>query len=312
MIETKRPTAVLKFGGAAFGDEDAFDRIASLVEQMGQKYQILCIVTSAMAGVTNDLLQRGKRVSLVAKEARALDDAPVDSWQEESRCVKRELDLLISTGERISASLLAIALSRHGLKAQSFTGSQAGIITTTVHQEAQIIDLTPRRLEESMAKGHIPVVAGFQGVSLQKEVTTLGRGGSDISAIALAIALEADRVCFFKDVSHLFTENPKEAKGQPKPFKNLSYKEAKRLMQRSHYALHPRAINLASQHALPIDFGSFADAQNYPGTIIGEGGPRRILETKVYEETKDAPGAKKEVLGAKVQDPSLSSYQSLS
>ncbi len=167
---------------------------------------------------------------------------------------KRELDMLLSVGERISISLLAMALSKESIPAKSFTGSQSGIITTTDHVDAKIVDVKPKRLEACLNEGEVAIVAGFQGVSRFGEITTLGRGGSDTSAVALAIALKAD-VEFFKDVPGIFDADPKinrEAKLQYE----LTYDEALKIEGK---ILSKRCLELAKINGLPLRVLSFHD-----------------------------------------------------
>src|SRR4029077_10152117 len=162
---------VQKYGGTSVGDADRIRAVADHVARTRRSGDDVVVVVSAMGKTTDDLLRLATEVSSVHPP--------------------RELDMLATVGERISTSLLCMALADRGIVASSFTGSQAGIITDTDHTKAKILDIRPDRLTDSLKEGHVPVVAGFQGVSTARDVTTLGRGGSDVTAVALAAALGA-------------------------------------------------------------------------------------------------------------------------
>ncbi len=196
---------VIKFGGASVAQPENFLKIADLIIERTHDHKKIVVVVSAMGDTTDRLLGL----------AHCINPTPHP----------RELDMLVSTGERVSMSLLAMALSRKGLQAVSFTGSQSGIITTECHTDAKIIDVRPKRVGEVLAQGRIPIVAGFQGVSRSGEITTLGRGGSDTTAVAIAAALEIPEVVFYKDVPGIFEEDPKK-NDRAKHFPEMSYQEA--------------------------------------------------------------------------------------
>lgn len=183
-------TLIMKFGGAALKTPNSFKRVSEIIEAKRLHYQNIVVVVSAMGNMTNELIDL----------ANTVHPSPP----------QRELDMLVTIGERVSGSLLSMALQARGIKAISFTGSQSGIITSSDHCNAKILDIRPARIQESLGQGNVVIVAGFQGVSLQKEITTLGRGGSDTSAVALAIALKAEKVEFFKDVGGLYDSDPKK------------------------------------------------------------------------------------------------------
>jgi len=215
-------THIMKFGGGVLDDSESFSKIADQI-----KAERVVVVVSAMRGVTDQLIKMAKRVH---------PEPP-----------KREMDMLVSVGERISISLLAMALALRGREAVSFTGSQSGIITTKEHGEAHIIDVRPTRIIEALDQGKIVIVAGFQGVSVQKEITTLGRGGSDTSAVALAIALRGT-VEFIKDVPGIFLQYP----SKEKHLENITHREALAIVEKTGSVLHPRAIALAEKNGLPL------------------------------------------------------------
>ncbi|MGH9304813.1 MAG: aspartate kinase, partial [Acidimicrobiales bacterium] len=164
---------VQKFGGSSVADSDRMRSVAEHIERTHKAGHDLVVVVSAMGKTTDDLIRLSELVSRVRPG--------------------RELDMLLTSGERISMSLLCMALAERGVAAVSFTGSQAGIITDSVHQKARILEVKGDRLRASLAEGMVPVVAGFQGVSTGRDVTTIGRGGSDTTAVALAAALGAER-----------------------------------------------------------------------------------------------------------------------
>src|SRR5262245_11990610 len=179
---------VQKYGGTSVGTIERIHRVADRVEQARKEGHQVVVVLSAMSGETDRLFK-------LAHDMTTLPD-------------ERELDMLLSTGERVTIALLAMELRGRGLDARSFTGRQVGIITDSAHTKARITKVKAERIRESLAKGIIPVVAGFQGINQQSDVTTLGRGGSDLTAVALAGALKADRCVIFTDVDGVYTTDP--------------------------------------------------------------------------------------------------------
>lgn len=240
-------TLVMKFGGAAVATVEQFSLIADLIIAKQQICPRIVIVVSAMGQTTNQLIELAKQVH--------------------PHPPQREYDMLISVGERISMSLLAMALWRKGKEAMSFTGSQSGIITTPHHTQAQIIDVKPWRLVECLNQGKIAIVAGFQGVSTNKDITTLGRGGTDISAVALALALRAQKVIFFKDVSGVFDEDPKRSSNATL-YSQLTYEQALAIIEKGAKILHQRAVSLAAKNQLPLLVKSFIPFDTSEGTLI--------------------------------------------
>ena len=186
---------VQKFGGTSVGDADRIRAVADHIARTRRSGTNVIVVVSAMGKTTDGLIRLAEDVSRVRPG--------------------RELDMLLTAGERISMSLLCMALAELGVPAASFTGSQAGIITDTTHTKARILEVKGDRLRESLAQGIVPVVAGFQGVSSARDVTTLGRGGSDTTAVALAAALEADLCEIYTDVSGVFTADPRVVPDRP-------------------------------------------------------------------------------------------------
>src|ERR1700743_2075910 len=181
---------VQKYGGSSVGDAEGSNRVAKRIVATRRAGNQVVVVVSAMGDTTDELFDLANEVS----------PSPPG----------RELDMLLTSGERISMALLAMAIATLGMEARSFTGSQAGVITDDVHGTARIIDVTPGRIATALTEGAIPIVAGFQGVSQNtKDITTLGRGGSDTTAVALAAALNADVCEIYTDVDGVFTEDPR-------------------------------------------------------------------------------------------------------
>lgn len=239
-------TIIMKFGGAAVSTPERFSRIAEIIAQRKTAYPKIVAVVSAMGNTTDELIALAKLVH---------PNPP-----------QREHDMLITVGERISIALLAMALSLIDEEAISFTGSQSGIITTDQHTDARIIDVKPKRLYEPLHQGKIVIVAGFQGVSNKGEITTLGRGGSDTTAVALASALNAVKVEFYKDVSGIYDRDPKhDSEAQLIP--RLSYNEALNIISEGSNVLHDRSVALACRNNIPLHVRSFVD-DSHPGTFI--------------------------------------------
>lgn len=250
----------MKFGGASVETLSHFSRVADLIKQRKDQYSTVVVVVSAMRGVTDKLIEM----------AYAVNPVPP----------RREYDMLVTVGERMSCSLLAMALDVKNIKAVSFTGSQAGIITTEEHSEAKIIEVRPHRLVKPIDEGQVIVVAGFQGVSRSGAITSLGRGGSDTTAVALAVALKGE-VEFYKDVPGLFNEDPKKSLS-PVHYPSLTYDEALELIHKTGNVLHPRCVHLAAQNNIHLRVMSFNDSQASYTLISNQ--EERVLQS-VYEES---------------------------
>ncbi len=228
---------VMKFGGASVSNTKNIIKISEIIVEKSKKYKKLVFVVSAMGKTTNKLL----------KLAKTINENPS----------KREQDMLISVGERITMSLLSMALQKKGKKSISFTGSQGGIITTSDHLDAKIIEVKPFRVLKALNDNNIVIVAGFQGVSIEKEITTLGRGGSDTTAVALAIALKAKLVEFYKDVDGIYSVDPKKNKNAIF-YKKLSHEKALKILDKNeHKILHPRCVKLASNNNISLNILNF-------------------------------------------------------
>ncbi len=223
---------VQKYGGSSVSDAESIKRVARRIVETRRAGNDVCVIVSAMGDTTDELLDLAKQVT--------------------SEPPGRELDMLLTSGERISMALLAMAIATQGATARSFTGSQAGVITDDAHGQARIIDVTPGRITEALANGHIAIVAGFQGVSQNsKDVTTLGRGGSDTTAVALAAALHADVCEIYTDVDGVFTADPRILPAARK-LVTLSSEEMLDLAASGSKILHLRCVEYARRYGIPI------------------------------------------------------------
>ncbi len=257
-------TLVMKFGGAAVASPEKFSEIADIILARQQAYRHIVIVVSAMGDTTDQLIALAKKVN--------------------PHPPKREYDMLVTVGERISISLLAMALAAKQREAISFTGSQSGIITSARHTEAAIVDVRPHRIIKGLEANKIVIVAGFQGVSQSGDITTLGRGGSDTTAVALGVALKADKVEFYKDVPGIFEQDPKHHP-HAALLPSLSYELALQIVNQGAKVLHSRCIQLAWKNNLPLhvrSFQNFSSAKS-PGTVIMQIG-QACNPTPIYEE----------------------------
>ena len=223
---------VQKYGGSSVADAEGIKRVAKRIVATKRGGNQVVVVVSAMGDTTDELMDLANGVS----------PAPPG----------RELDMLLTSGERISMALLAMAIATLGMEARSFTGSQAGVITDDVHGRARIIDVTPGRISSAIAEGAIPIVAGFQGVSQNtKDITTLGRGGSDTTAVALAAALSADVCEIYTDVDGVFTEDPRLVRGARR-IPRITYEEMLEMAACGAKVLIPRCVEYARRYNLPI------------------------------------------------------------
>ena len=197
MTSTRSPIIVQKYGGSSVADVEKIGRVADRVVAARRAGNDVVVVVSAMGKTTDGLLALAQKAAASAPDGGA-SEAP-----------RRELDMLLSTGERVSMALLSIAIQARGFEAISFTGSQSGILTNDRHFDARIIEVRPHRIEDELARGKIVIVAGYQGMSYRREITTLGRGGSDTTAVALAAALEAERCEIYSDVDGVYSADPR-------------------------------------------------------------------------------------------------------
>jgi aspartate kinase len=222
---------VQKFGGTSVGNVDRIKRVAALIAKSRQAGDAVVVVVSAMSGETDRLLK-------LAHELAPFPD-------------EREMDMLLSTGERVTIALLAMALRAMGLDARSYTGRQVGIMTDSTHTRARIERITAERIKEALDDGIIPVVAGFQGINEKNDVTTLGRGGSDLTAVALAAALHADQCYIYTDVEGIFTADPNIVPSARK-LEKISYEEMLELASLGAKVLQSRSVEFAAKYEVPV------------------------------------------------------------
>jgi len=237
---------VLKFGGSSLSDSDKIRHVADIALGRKRRGDRVIVVVSAMGKTTDSLL---KDANYFSPESNL-----------------REMDMLLTSGERVSAALLSMAINASGGKAVSLTGSQAGIITDDNHTNARIIEIRPYRVLKALEEGNIVVVSGFQGVSFKKEVTTLGRGGSDISAVALASALGAKTCEIFSDVDGVYSADPRIVE-HPDKIDILSYQEMQEMAEAGAKVLHPKAVEFAKSGDTEIHSKSTFNPES-DGTII--------------------------------------------
>jgi len=241
-------TLVHKYGGTSVNGPDRIRAVARRITAAHAEGHAMVVVVSAMGDTTDELIALAHRVS------------PHPS--------RREMDMLLTTGERVSMALLAMALHDLGVSAISFTGSQSGILTDEAHSNARIVGVRPDRIRSSLQQGHVVIVAGFQGVSpVTKEITTLGRGGSDTTAVALAAALDRARCEIYTDVEGVYTADPRvvpHARHVPR----IGYRACSALAHLGGRVLHARCVDLAARERVPLAVrSSFRDV---PGTEIAE------------------------------------------
>ena len=250
-----------KFGGSSVGDADKIKHVASRVIATQAAGNQVVVVVSAMGDTTDELLDLANSVSVDPSKS------------------PRELDMLLTSGERISMSLLAIAINAQGARSQSFTGSQAGIVTDSVHGNARIAEVTPERIRLSLDAGNIAIVAGFQGFSREtQDITTLGRGGSDTTAVALAAGLDADLCEIYSDVDGVYTSDPRVIKGAKK-LDHIDVESMLELAAAGAKILHIRAVEFARRHNVDLRVRStFSDN---PGTIVYSGKAGEGMEESV-------------------------------
>ncbi|MGG1165137.1 MULTISPECIES: aspartate kinase [Bacillus cereus group] len=238
-------TIVQKFGGTSVGSVERIQHVANLIIEEYERGHSIVSVVSAM----------GKSTDKLVALANAITENPS----------KREMDMLLSTGEQVTISLLTMALETKGYNAISLTGWQAGITTESVHSSARITDINTGRIQSYLADGTIVIVAGFQGVSEEHEITTLGRGGSDTTAVALAAALKAKKCDIYTDVSGVYTTDPRVVQDAYK-LDEISYDEMLELANLGAGVLHPRAVEFAKNHNVVLEVRSSMEQEN--GTIV--------------------------------------------
>jgi aspartate kinase len=257
---------VQKYGGSSVADLTRIGRVADRVVAARQDGHEVVVVVSAMGKTTDQLLAMAREVSGTPP--------------------RRELDMLLSVGERITMALLAIALQQRGADAISFTGSQSGILTNDRHFDARIIEVRPYRIEDELARGRVVIVAGYQGMSYRREITTLGRGGSDTTAVALAAALRADRCEIYSDVDGVYTADPRVVPGA-RHLPALGYVELQEMAESGAKVLNAEAVAFAKRERIQIHARRTDDAH-------GAAGAR---ETVVRAEVAPSPRRVRAVVG---------------
>lgn len=239
---------VQKFGGTSVADTDKIKNVAKTVIRKKNNGNDVVVVVSAMGHTTDHLV----------KMAYDINATPSS----------REMDMLLSTGECVSIALLTMAIQAQGYKAVSFNATQIGILTENVHSKARIIDIKTDKLKKNLNEGNIIVVAGFQGVTEDGEITTLGRGGSDTSAVALAAALNAERCDIYTDVEGVYTTDPRVVPNASK-LDIVSYEEMLELAHAGANVLHPRSVETAKQYSVPLRVRSSFNLDNMGTLIVG-------------------------------------------
>ena len=226
---------VQKYGGTSVGSIERIHRVADRVSRTLQEGHRTVVVLSAMSGETDRLIKLAQQVTPTPDE--------------------REMDMLLSTGERVTIALLAMELRGRGINARSYTGRQVGIMTDSAHTNARIARVTADRIREALEEGVVPVVAGFQGINEQSDVTTLGRGGSDLSAVALAAALKADRCIIYTDVDGVYTADPNIVPAARRIDK-ISYEEMLEMASLGAKVLQTRSVEFAAKFNVPVEVNS--------------------------------------------------------
>ena len=232
------PIIVQKYGGTSIGSIEKISKVADKIISEKEKGNDIVVVVSAMSGETNRLIELAKSI-----------DKDVNG---------REYDVLISTGEQVTISLLAMTLIKKGHKAISLTGQQAGIITDSIFNKARIEAIDKSKIKKHLDSGYIVIVAGFQGVTERGDITTLGRGGSDTSAVAVSVAMDAKECQIFTDVDGVYTTDPRISEGAKK-IDNITSEEMLELSSQGSKVLQPRAVEFAGKY----DIGKFPSKFNY-------------------------------------------------
>jgi aspartate kinase len=222
---------VQKYGGSSVADVEKLKKISEMIAVVKKNEDDVVVVVSAMGKTTNSLIEMAKKLS--------------------TNPPRREMDMLLSTGERTTMALLCIALSELGVEAISLTGSQAGIITNDRHNDARVIEVRPVRVQDELAKGKVVVIGGFQGVSYKRDITTLGRGGSDTSAVALAAALNAERCEIYSDVDGVYTTDPNVVK-DARHLSEISYQQLQEMSEAGAKVLNAQAVQFAKEAKISL------------------------------------------------------------
>jgi aspartate kinase len=275
---------VQKYGGSSVADAEGIKRVARRIVDTKKSGHRVVVVVSAMGDTTDELIDLAEQVS------------PIPAG--------REFDMLLTAGERISMALLAMAIKSLGHEAQSFTGSQAGVITDSVHNKARIIDVTPGRIRTALDEGNIAIVAGFQGVSQdKKDITTLGRGGSDTTAVALAAALDAEVCEIYTDVDGVFTADPRVVKKAQK-MDWIAFEDMLELASSGSKVLLHRCVEYARRYNIPIHVRS--SFSGLPGTWVSSEPPagHRALQRSTHGSTQGDKSMEQAIISGVSHDTS--------
>jgi aspartate kinase len=258
---------VQKYGGTSVGDAERIRAVAHHVARTRAEGHEVVVVVSAMGQFTDELIVLAEQIS--------------------PHNPAREMDMLLTSGERISMALVSMALATQGVEAASFTGSQAGIITDTSHSRAKILEMRPERIREALDAGLVPVVAGFQGVSTERDITTLGRGGSDVTAVALAAALKADVCEIYTDVTGVFSADPRVV-ATARQLRQVSFDEMMEIAATGGRVLMLRSVEFARRYGVPLHVRSSFTWE--PGTWIVEGDPsmEEAIVSAITDDTSEA------------------------
>ncbi|MBO0992244.1 aspartate kinase [Bacillus sp. SD088] len=240
-------TIVIKFGGSSLSTTDKIKNAANRIIEIRKQGKNVVAVVSAMGKTTDQLLSLAEQIT----------DKPA----------QREMDMLLTTGEQVSISLLTMALTSKGVEAISLTGWQAGIVTENIHSNARILDVKATMLQKRLDEGKVVVAAGFQGVTEEGEITTLGRGGSDTTAVAIAASIGAERCLICTDVTGVYTSDPRFVPNARK-LSSISYDEMLELANLGAGVLHPRAVEFAKNYGVALEVRS--STENEEGTVIEE------------------------------------------
>lgn len=237
---------VQKYGGTSLGDENRIKAAARRITGLAQQGAQVVVVVSAQGDTTDELIAKAKKLNI--------------------RGSQREMDAYLSAGEQLSAGLMAMAIGARGFPAVSLTGWQAGLMTDGEHGSARVLGLQGDRIQRELNKGNIVVVAGFQGIDPEGDITTLGRGGSDTTAVALAAFLKADLCQIYTDVDGVYDRDPRRYPDATR-FGQLSYEKMLRLIENGAQVLHDRSVELAREHGIRVEvLSAFTGG---PGTIVG-------------------------------------------
>jgi len=278
---------VQKFGGTSVGDLNRIENVANIVKSYKEKGDDVVVVVSAMAGETNKLLEYANHFSKTPPQ--------------------REVDLLVSSGERVTSALLSIALQAMGIPAIALTGRQAGIKTTSDHTKARIMDINPENMQKHLKEGKVVIVAGFQGINENGDVTTLGRGGSDLTAVAIAGALNADKCEIYTDVDGIYTTDPR-VEPKAKKIDVISYDEMLELASLGAKVMQSRSVELAKKLNVDIEVKSSFKPE-VKGTLITKETPdmEKVLVSGIALDknqarvsifgVEDRPGISAEIFG---------------